>query len=144
MQITLKQFHIEAAIRDYVTKAGITFDVEEISFTAGRGKDGMTATVELEDPFLAAEAEHEVAQSADAPKSIKACVKREEAVDTPPKEAAKGAAAKSEEANSQDDPVEETPDVAFSKEEPVFGEPANDEETPSSPTPVEKGVSLFG
>ena len=53
MQMQLKQAHIEAAIRDFVTKAGIQFPVDEISFTAGRGKDGLTATIELEDPFAA-------------------------------------------------------------------------------------------
>lgn len=51
MQITLKQSHIEQALRDYVAKAGITFNVDDISFTAGRGKDGLTAAIELEDPF---------------------------------------------------------------------------------------------
>lgn len=53
MQIQLKQQHIEAALRDFVAKAGITFEVDEINFTAGRGKDGLTATVEMADPFSA-------------------------------------------------------------------------------------------
>lgn len=52
MQIQLKQSHIEAAIRAYVAKAGIQFPVDEINFTAGRGKDGLTATIEMEDPFV--------------------------------------------------------------------------------------------
>lgn len=51
MQITLNQQHIEAAIKDYMTKAGMTFEVESIDFTAGRGKTGLTASVEMEDPF---------------------------------------------------------------------------------------------
>lgn len=53
MQITLKQQHVEAAIKAYVAKAGIQFPVENIDFTNGRGKDGLTATIEMEDPFLA-------------------------------------------------------------------------------------------
>lgn len=52
MQITLKQQHVEAAIKAYVAKAGIQFPVENIDFTNGRGKDGLTATIEMEDPFL--------------------------------------------------------------------------------------------
>lgn len=51
MIITLKQQHIEAAIKAYVAKAGIAFPIEEVNFTAGRGKDGMTATIEMQDPF---------------------------------------------------------------------------------------------
>ncbi len=51
MQITLKQEHIEAAVRAYVAKAGIAFPVEDIDFTAGRGKSGLTATIEVQDPF---------------------------------------------------------------------------------------------
>lgn len=51
MQITLTQQHIEAAIHDYMAKAAMKFEVESIDFTAGRGKTGLTATVEMEDPF---------------------------------------------------------------------------------------------
>lgn len=51
MQITLNQQHLEAAVKAYVAHAGIKFPVEDVNFTAGRGKDGMTATINVQDPF---------------------------------------------------------------------------------------------
>ena len=47
MQITFKQPELEEAIRDYVSKCGITGAVGEISFTAGRGDSGVTTEVEV-------------------------------------------------------------------------------------------------
>lgn len=51
MQITLNQNDIEQAIRQYVTKMGITRPIDEISFTQTR-KEGtqVGAEIELVDP----------------------------------------------------------------------------------------------
>jgi hypothetical protein len=143
MQITLKQSHIEAAIRDFVAKAGITFDVDEINFTAGRGKDGLIATVDLEDPFSAML--DKVADGAPAkPKAIRTMEARGEENIMPASEA-------SEE--------EETPDQAPVSEEPEAPVPASKKEVLDSPFASDEpkadvvaakeaapkaGVSLFG
>ena len=131
MQITLKQAHIEAAIRDYVAKAGITFPVDSIDFTASRGKDGMTATVEMEDPFLIDPT------PASTPRATMA---KREAVVEPAPEAKQ---------------VEETPDQAFVAEDEAPEVPESKKDSPfKSDAPVaaaakeepeqKAGVSLFG
>ena len=143
MQITLKQFHIEAALRDYVVKAGISFPVDEINFTAGRGEAGLTATVQLEDPFLAAEMAHEASQADEpADKGI-----------VPPKPRARRTVAQVADSTAdpvEPEPVEEQAAVAptnvFGAQEPPFekDEDAPEAVAPAAPTPVERGVSLFG
>lgn len=46
MQITLKQTELEVAVRDYIENMGINH-VGEISFSATRGAEGITTTVEV-------------------------------------------------------------------------------------------------
>lgn len=126
MQISLKQSHIEAAIRDFVAKAGITFDVDEINFTAGRGKDGLIATVDLEDPFSAM-----LDKVADGAQAKPKKEKKEAVVEEEPEAQA-----------------EETPDQAFVSEEPEPSPSVSDkpkEEEAAAPAKDAKaGVSLFG
>lgn len=134
MQITLKQAHIEAAIRDYVAKAGITFPVDSIDFTASRGKDGMTATVEMEDPFLIDPT------PVAPPKAVKA-------VASPKRETRDEPAAEAEQ-------EEATPDQAFVADEEEETPVAEDASPFKSDAPVaaaakeettqKAGVSLFG
>lgn len=51
MQINLKQTEIEAALRDYVSKLGISLEGREVEiiFTNGRKSNGLTADIEISD-----------------------------------------------------------------------------------------------
>lgn len=145
MQITLKQSHVEAAIRDYVAKAGITFPVDDINFTAGRGKDGLTATVEMEDPFAvdaapssnAKPAKVEKTEPAFASAPVKA---KPEPVEEAPQEEETVDSSDSTEANEPTPEVEEEEPV--SQPAPPFA--AEEEEPEPTPAPKKEKVSLFG
>lgn len=136
MQMTLKQAHIEAAIRDFVAKAGITFPVEEMNFTAGRGKDGLTATIDMADPFSALLDGAVSEKEAPEPKAVPLS-KRE-------------AAPKAEPAPAEKAKEDETPDQAFVADEEDA--PAAETSPFASDAPVTEakeaapkaGVSLFG
>jgi outer membrane biosynthesis protein TonB len=139
MQITLKQSHIESAVRAYVAKAGIAFPVDEISFTAGRGKDGMTATIEMQDPFSIEEEDAPQAQPKREPVATKetgfgSAPKKEAVVEKEPEPVAEEEAPE-EQAASEPEP-EEVPVKAppFSPEE---------DEPVSKPAPTKKKESLF-
>lgn len=148
MQITLKQSHVEAAIRDYVAKAGITFPVDDINFTAGRGKDGLTATVEMEDPFAVDAApssstgktvkveKTEPAFTSSATASVKA---KPEPVEEAPQEEEEANASDSTEANEPTLELEEEP---VSQPAPPFA--AEEGEPEPTPAPKKEKVSLFG
>lgn len=47
MQFIMKQAEIEVAVRQYVAKMGINAPIDEVSFTATRGADGITASIEI-------------------------------------------------------------------------------------------------
>jgi hypothetical protein len=54
MNITMEQPDLEAAIRDYINKMGITRPVGAISFTQRRGENaGITTEIEITDPSQA-------------------------------------------------------------------------------------------
>ena len=133
MQISLKQAHIEAAIRDYVAKAGITFPVDSIDFTASRGKDGMTATVEMEDPFLIDPTP--AVNPASTPRAAKA---KREVVDEPAPEASQEEETPDQAFVAEEDEVPTTKaDAPFKSDAPVAAA-AKEEPAPKA------GVSLFG
>ena len=47
MQITLKQAELEVAVRDYIRTMGIASQIGEVAFSATRGAEGITTTVEV-------------------------------------------------------------------------------------------------
>lgn len=132
MQISLKQSHIEQALRDYVAKAGITFNVDDINFTAGRGKDGLIAAIELEDPFSVEPVSSRPARDKQGKGTQPAEAEPEQASDPD---------------DSQDVAPEEIP-VTESKSESPFVSDDKQEEAPAltkEAAPLAKaGVSLFG
>ncbi len=139
MQIQLKQQHIEAAVRAYVAKAGIQFPVEEINFTAGRGKDGLTATIEMEDPFLA-----------DVPEPVRTSKPKPAATRT--MEARGNENAMPSEPAEEPVPEAETPDPepeAKTEEPPFVPDETQEEEAFQAPEPEtkapekKKAASLF-
>lgn len=136
MQITLNQQHLEAAVKAYVAKAGIVFPVEDVNFTAGRGRDGMTATVNVEDPFAA------VGNDSDSNTPEPAKASKGPNVSTPqkaePVKEAKSEPAPKEEpkAEVKDEPKQEAP--AFSPDE----EEASAAEEPKAEPKAAK-ASLF-
>lgn len=133
MQITLKQQHVEAAIKAYVAKAGIQFPVENIDFTNGRGKDGLTATIEMEDPFLA-----DVPEPVGKTPRASSFSKRETVAADEPKE---------EPAPEPDETPEPEAKTETKKEEPPFvPDESKEEEAFEAPTPApekKKASSLF-
>ena len=148
MQITLKQQHIETAIKAYVAKAGIAFPVEEINFTAGRGSAGMTATIDVEDPFALdtpddAPQIDDTRPQASKPKAVANVSK----VNDKPKALSKTAPEPvTENADPTPDPAaDDTPPEATKTEEPPFTTDENEEagEAAELPEPKPK-ASLFG
>lgn len=145
MQITLKQAHIESAVRAYVAKAGIAFPVDEISFTAGRGKDGMTATIEMQDPFTV-EGEEDTPKA--QPKRESVAAKETGFGNKPKKEAAaeKEPEPVAEEKVPEEQPApepepEEVPEEVPAKAAPPFS--PEEDEPASKPAPAKKKESLF-
>lgn len=132
MQITLKQAHIEAAVKAYVARAGIQFPVDNIDFTAGRGSAGLTATIEMEDPFLIED------EPAPAPAKPKAQAKKEE-----PKPVSKQAG------DVEPEPEAKEPDFAGEEENVPFADPEPAKEeiaepvAEAKPEPVKEKKSLF-
>jgi len=151
MQLTLTQRHIEVAIRKFVAAAGITFDVDEINFTAGRGKDGLTATVEMADPFSAllddaASGETPKAKPAKKAEPKPEPVKEEKAAETV--EPASEPEAVTDSTSEPEEKEKEKADVsaAFVQEdEAPFDMPkASDKSTlDSAPAKHSRGASLF-
>ena len=70
--ITIDQEDLEKAVKDYVVKMGITRQVSEINFTAGRGPSGVTTEIRLTSP-------DEVAPSGPTPRSTPTVVETAEA-----------------------------------------------------------------
>lgn len=56
MQINLKQAEIEVALRDYVSKLGISLEGREVDivFTNGRKSNGLSADIEISDTVAVA------------------------------------------------------------------------------------------
>jgi hypothetical protein len=50
MQITMKQSEIEIAVMNYIQQTGLSQAVKEVTFTATRGAEGITAEIELSQP----------------------------------------------------------------------------------------------
>lgn len=77
MQINLKQTEIEIALRDYVSKLGISLEGREVEivFTNGRKSNGLTADIVISDTIAAA--------AAPTPVSIPDTPIKREAVATP-------------------------------------------------------------
>jgi hypothetical protein len=75
MQIKLKQAEIVEAIKDYVTKMGVSLANKEVSidFTATRGETGLTADVDIEQAVEQA-APAAPAVVAEKPKAVLAAV----------------------------------------------------------------------
>lgn len=139
MQISLKQAHIEAAIRDFVAKAGIQFPVDTIDFTASRGKDGMTATIELEDPFSTLlDSAAATGDEAEPPKAVRKAAASKQAVlaeeETPTVEPEE----LTETGESEVDLAENT-----AKDSPFKSDAAEPAVTKEAAAP-KAGVSLFG
>lgn len=142
MQLQLQQKHIEAAIRDFISKAGITFSVDEINFTAGRGKDGLTAAVDLEDPFTSLL--DQASEAPEGPQTVQGNpanqVPNEVAKPEPVKEAAKPAPAKKPEPAAEAPPF--SAEEAADKVEAPKQEEAKPEAEPEKPK--RKAGALFG
>lgn len=66
MKIILEQADLDKAVRAHVTALGMNLEGKDVSvdFTAGRGANGNTATVEIQ-PLVNATQEGEVAESTD-------------------------------------------------------------------------------
>ena len=47
MQLTLQQPELEEAVRQFVQNSGMSGGIGPVSFTAGRGENGLTAELEL-------------------------------------------------------------------------------------------------
>jgi hypothetical protein len=110
MQITLNQNDIEQAIRQYVTKMGITRPIDEINFTQTRtGGVKIGAEIELIDPDTVNTSEAKPAANESTPRSVKAVEKVEE-----PKQEA------SEEVTEEPAPQEDEAPVTESKS--LFGQ----------------------
>ncbi len=105
MQIQLNQSDIDLAVRQYITRMGITRDVDEIKFSTYRndGSLSVKAEIELSDP--------------DAP-ALTAVPSRPEPVEVPKEKPAN-------EEKPDEDEVAETPEEKEEDESPFKEEPAS-------------------
>ena len=74
MQITLKQSEIEIAVTDFISKMGInlTGKAVEVSFTAGRKEDGLSASLDITEVLASAPTLGTVAYPVAAPVEVPA------------------------------------------------------------------------
>lgn len=136
MKIHLKQKEIEAALRGYIAKQGITLAGRtlEIDFTSGRSGNGLTADISIEDAGIPGY-ESDAQEEPEAPASEDAAANQDTAA---PKASTKPVlkAVESDVVVPIKAPVTEEPASGGL----TFGDPV---QSPAVKDPVKTGVSLF-
>lgn len=133
MKIHLKQKEIEAALRGYIAKQGITLAGRtlEIDFTSGRSGNGLTADISIEDadiPGFESDAQDEPEAASQDEEAANQAAPASKATTKPVLKAV---------ANDVVVPIE-SPSVSAAGL--TFGDPV---ESPAIKEPVKTGVSLF-
>lgn len=137
MKIHLKQKEIEAALRGYIAKQGITLAGRtlEIDFTSGRSGNGLTADISIEDAGIPG-------FEADTQEEPEAAAAEDDAANQPTP-AAKTTTKPTLKAVDNGDvvvPIREESAQELNEPALTFGDPV---QSPAVKEPVKTGVSLF-